>query len=216
VTMRVCLKFTLHTTRRELLSNGLWASPMPATVTIVFSAAKFSDSESRPSITRGPIIQAEAVTPGSPIKSQPCAVCLLRSSPRILVDNMSSQSTPPNSQHVSTGNVLSKTTPLKRDIHGTQAHSSSPYQGALARYLEMTRDACEKFVGPMPVDKFLSDFIPQAREERPTNEIMFLHSSVSEHEDEFVSLNILKGISTLNPVTDQRNQGIGSLSQTQV
>jgi len=129
---------------------------------------------------------------------------------------MSSQSTPPNSQHVSTGSVLSKTTPLKRDIHGTQAHSSSPYQGALARYLEMTRDACEKFVGPMPVDKFLSDFIPEAREERPTNEVMFLHSSVSEHEDEFVSLSILKGISTLNPVTDQRNQGIGSLSQTQV
>ena len=51
------------TTRRELLSNGLWAGPMPATVTIVFSAAKFSDSESRPSTTRSPIIQAEAVTP---------------------------------------------------------------------------------------------------------------------------------------------------------
>jgi len=186
---------------------------MPATVTIVFSAAKFS--ESRPSTTRGPIIQAEAGPPGSLIKSQPCAGSFLRSSPRILVD-MSSQSTPPNSQHVSTGSVLSKTTPLKRDIHGTQAHSSSPYQGALARYLEMTRDACEKFVGPMPVDKFLSDFIPEAREERPTNEVMFLHSSVSEHEDEFVSLSILKGISTLNPVTDQRNQGIGSLSQTQV
>jgi len=186
---------------------------MPATVTIVFSAAKFS--ESRPSTTRSPIIQAEAVIP-APIKSQLCAGSFLRSSPHILVDDMSKQSTPPNSQNVSTGSVLSKTTPLKRDIHGTQAHSSWPYQGASARYLEMTRDACEKFVGPMPVDKFLSDFIPKAREERPTNKIAFSHPSVSEHEDEFVRLSIPKCISTLNSVTDQCNQGIGSLSQTQV
>src|SRR6266581_4522548 len=112
---------------------------------------------------------------------------------------MSRQRTPPNSQGVSTGSVLSKTTPLKRDIHGSQAHSSCPYPGALARYLEMTRDACEKFVGPMPVDKFLSDFIPEAEKERPTNELMFSHSSVSQHEDAFVSLSTFKDVSALNP-----------------
>jgi hypothetical protein len=54
----------------------------------------------------------------------------------------------------------------------------------------MTREACEKFVGPMPVDKFLLDFIPEAPEARPTNEILFSHSSVSENEDAFVSLYI--------------------------
>ena len=114
VTVRVCLKFTsLHANCYRPR-----ASPMPATVTIVFSAAKFS--ESRPSTTRSPIIQAEAVIP-APIKSQLCAGSFLRSSPHILVDDMSRQSTPPNSQNVSTGSVLSKTTPLKRDIHGTQA-----------------------------------------------------------------------------------------------
>jgi hypothetical protein len=101
---------------------------------------------------------------------------------------MSRQTTPPTSQSVSTGSVLSKTTPLKRDIHGSQAHSSSPYEGPPARYLEMTREACEKFVGPMPVDKFLSDFIPEAPEARPANEIMFSHPTVSEYEDAFVSL----------------------------
>ena len=103
---------------------------------------------------------------------------------------MSRQTTPPASQSVSTGSALSKTTPLKRDIHGSQAHSSSPHEVPPARYLAMTRDACEKFVGPMPVDKFLSDFIPIATEARPTNEIMFYHSSVSENEDAFVSLYI--------------------------
>jgi hypothetical protein len=54
----------------------------------------------------------------------------------------------------------------------------------------MTREACEKFVGPMPVDKFLSDFIPEAPEPRLTNEIVFSHPTVSENEDAFVSLHI--------------------------
>ena len=64
----------------------------------------------------------------------------------------------------------------------------------------MTREACEKFVGPMPVDKFLLDFIPEAPEARPANEIAFSYPTVSEHEDAFVSLSTFKGISVLNRV----------------
>jgi hypothetical protein len=80
---------------------------------------------------------------------------------------------------------------LKRDLSGSQAHSSvsqEQQQKASAQYKEMTVDTCEKFVGPMPVDVFLSDFVPKAPEKRPTNDFGFSHSSVSQKEDEFVSL----------------------------
>ncbi|KAH9954087.1 hypothetical protein BC827DRAFT_1244831 [Russula dissimulans] len=51
----------------------------------------------------------------------------------------------------------------------------------------MTREACENFVGPMPIALFLSEFIPRASTERPANEIPFPHSSVSQNEDAFIS-----------------------------
>jgi hypothetical protein len=51
----------------------------------------------------------------------------------------------------------------------------------------MARDAADKFVGPMPMDQFLSEFVPKAPAERPANEITFSDSSVSEKEDAFVS-----------------------------
>ena len=70
-------------------------------------------------------------------------------------------STPPRSKNASTRSV-SKTTPVKRDLQGSQTHSSSPQQNASEHYKEMTRDACEKFVGPMPVDGLLKDFVPGA------------------------------------------------------
>ena len=98
-----------------------------------------------------------------------------------------SPSTPPHSENASNRSVLSKTTPLKLDLHRSQKYSSSPQQKASLRYKEMTRDACEKFVGPMPVDAFLEDFVPKASRDRPTNEITFSHSSVSQNENEFVS-----------------------------
>ncbi|KAI0296733.1 hypothetical protein B0F90DRAFT_1014957 [Multifurca ochricompacta] len=44
----------------------------------------------------------------------------------------------------------------------------------------------EHFVGPMPVSKFLTEFIPEAPEKRTTNEIVFTHPSVSQNEDEFI------------------------------
>jgi len=80
----------------------------------------------------------------------------------------------------------------------------------------MTHDACEKFVGPMPVVEFLSEFIPEASAERPANKFSFSHSSVSENEDTFVRFPTFKGVFMLNPVTDQRNRGVRSLSETQV
>ncbi|KAI0297805.1 hypothetical protein B0F90DRAFT_1819123 [Multifurca ochricompacta] len=50
----------------------------------------------------------------------------------------------------------------------------------------MTFDASEKFVGPMPIDKFLSEFVPKAHKPRPTNTISFTQSTVSQHENEFI------------------------------
>ena len=139
--------------------------------------------------------------------------------PHLSVNNMPRSSTPPNSRDASNGSVLSKTTPLKHNINGSQAHSSYPQPKASERYLDMTHDACEKFVGPMPVVEFLSEFIPEASEKQPDNKFMFPHSSVSENEDIFVSFRTFKleGLSMLNPVIlDQRNRGVRSLSQTQV
>ncbi len=101
---------------------------------------------------------------------------------------MPSPSTPPNSQDASSGSALSKTAPLKRDIHGSQTHSSTPYQRASLRYKEMAWDACDKFVGPMPVNEFLSDFIPETTLKRPASEITFTYKSVSETEDVYIRL----------------------------
>ncbi|KAI0291947.1 hypothetical protein B0F90DRAFT_304810 [Multifurca ochricompacta] len=50
----------------------------------------------------------------------------------------------------------------------------------------MTFDACEKFVGPMPVHTFLAEFLPKAHESRPTNQFLFTHSTVSKNENEFI------------------------------
>ncbi|KAI0296756.1 hypothetical protein B0F90DRAFT_1018028 [Multifurca ochricompacta] len=50
----------------------------------------------------------------------------------------------------------------------------------------MTFDASEKFVGPMPVKEFLKEFVPEAHEIRPTDEILFGESTASRHEDSFI------------------------------
>jgi hypothetical protein len=58
----------------------------------------------------------------------------------------------------------------------------------------MTREACEKFVGPMPVNEFLSEFVPEAAEKRPANEISFSDASISQKEEKFVSHRVPRGI----------------------
>ena len=95
--------------------------------------------------------------------------------------------TPPNSQDVTVRIHLSDTTPLKHDIPGSQAHTSTPSKPASQRYKDMTFDACNKFVGPMPVDTFLEDFIPCAPDPRPQGDFRFAKKSVSHNENEFVS-----------------------------
>ncbi|KAH9017104.1 hypothetical protein EDB83DRAFT_2271270, partial [Lactarius deliciosus] len=52
----------------------------------------------------------------------------------------------------------------------------------------MAFDACEKFVGPMPVESFLSEFVPKAPNTRPTTAITFVHKTVSQNENEFIQL----------------------------
>ncbi|KAH9008633.1 hypothetical protein EDB83DRAFT_488406 [Lactarius deliciosus] len=52
----------------------------------------------------------------------------------------------------------------------------------------MAFDACEKFVGPMPVELFLSEFVPEAPKVRPTTAITFAHKTVSQNENEFIQL----------------------------
>ena len=99
---------------------------------------------------------------------------------------MSNPSTPPHSQETSNRRVSSKPTPLKYDRPGSQAYSSGPPPLASSLYKEMTREACEKFVGPMPVNEFLSEFIPESTKKRPPNNIRFPHSSVSRNEKAFV------------------------------
>src|SRR6266478_9144959 len=93
---------------------------------------------------------------------------------------MPNPSTLPHSQDASNGRFLSKPTPLKHYRLGSQAHSSGPPRKASSLYEEMTRKACEKFVGPMPVKKFLSEFVPKAAKKRPSHKIGFHHLSASQ------------------------------------
>jgi len=97
----------------------------------------------------------------------------------------------PDSQSVS---VEQKKNLLKRDFSGSVAHSSGPQKKASERYPEMTREAWEKFVGPMPIDLFLSEFTPRASTERPANGLAFSHSSVSQNEDGFVRSFAITGV----------------------
>lgn len=100
---------------------------------------------------------------------------------------MSKPSTPPSSQHTAVILALSDTTPLKRDLPGTEAHTSTPTKRASGRYLDMTFDICNKFVGPMPVKDFLEEFVPDALTPRPQGEFSFHRPRISQNENEFVS-----------------------------
>ncbi|KAF8502737.1 hypothetical protein F5888DRAFT_1115378 [Russula emetica] len=50
----------------------------------------------------------------------------------------------------------------------------------------MTCEGYEKFVGPMPVNEFLSEFVPEAAEKRLANEISFSDASILQKEDNFI------------------------------
>ncbi|KAH8984954.1 hypothetical protein EDB92DRAFT_1950421 [Lactarius akahatsu] len=52
----------------------------------------------------------------------------------------------------------------------------------------MAVDACERFLGPMPVEFFLSEFIPEAPNTRPTAAITFANKTASQNENEFASI----------------------------
>ncbi|KAI9509887.1 hypothetical protein F5148DRAFT_1147929 [Russula earlei] len=55
-------------------------------------------------------------------------------------------------------------------------------------YKDMAGDACEKFVGPMPICEFLSEFIPKASQDRPAINFNFEHNSVSQNEGHFIKM----------------------------
>jgi hypothetical protein len=102
---------------------------------------------------------------------------------------MPDPSTPPNSQGIDSGTILSDTTPLRRDIPGSEIHTSTPPRRASERYADMTFDNCDRFVGPMPVQDFLDEFLPstEAPASRPKGNFPFCKPSVSRNEIEFVS-----------------------------
>jgi hypothetical protein len=100
---------------------------------------------------------------------------------------MPKPSTPPNSQDVASKGLLSDTTPLKRDICGSEAHTSTSPKKASDRYADMTFDTCDKFVGPMPMNVFLQEFAPEAPVPRPQLPFAFTKTSVSKNEHEFAS-----------------------------
>ncbi|KAI0273341.1 hypothetical protein BC834DRAFT_203946 [Gloeopeniophorella convolvens] len=50
----------------------------------------------------------------------------------------------------------------------------------------MSDDNCERFVGPMPLDEFLEEFVPKAPEDCPTDAIAFSGDSVAGKETSFI------------------------------
>ncbi|KAI0066541.1 hypothetical protein BV25DRAFT_1397382, partial [Artomyces pyxidatus] len=58
---------------------------------------------------------------------------------------------------------------------------------ALADYLRNAEDMAGMFVGPMPIDQFLEDFVPKSGEARPAAPIPFeLPTQKDKYEDEFI------------------------------
>jgi hypothetical protein len=115
---------------------------------------------------------------------------------------MPKPSTPPNSQDAASKALLSDTTPLMRDICGSEPHTSTPPKKASDRYKDMTFDTCDKFVGPMPMDVFLQEFIPEASVPRPQVPFAFSKASVSQNEHEFASSSLSIDIHMLIYILD--------------
>ena len=66
----------------------------------------------------------------------------------------------------------------------------------------------ERFIGPMPMNLFLSEFVPEAPRGRPAIQSVFTHSSVSQNEDEFASDSTFKYDYVLTPIPDPCYQSI--------
>jgi hypothetical protein len=101
---------------------------------------------------------------------------------------MASPRTPPNSQNIALITTLSDTTPSRRDIAGSAAHTSTPQKNASERYADMTFTMREQFLGPMPVKDFLKEFIREAPTACPQGSFTFSEASVSQNENNFARL----------------------------
>ncbi len=102
--------------------------------------------------------------------------------------------TPPSSNRLLLGSVLSDTTtPHKIEVSNPGLYSSTPRDSkAESRYKKMALDAYDNFVGPMTVEQFLSEFVPsKTTESRPIVKIPFDDETVSENEKKFVSISML-------------------------
>ncbi len=97
--------------------------------------------------------------------------------------------TPPSSNRIPVGSILSET-PLRKEVGNPGLYSSTPRDSkADSRYKKMAIDAWENFVGPMTMEDFLSEFVPSnTKESRPKVEISFDHKTVSQFETEFASI----------------------------
>ena len=75
---------------------------------------------------------------------------------------------------------------------------------------ELAFDIRDKFLGPMPVDLFLQEFVPAASAARPQGIFSFFKTSVSQNEDEFVSQSRRLSLST-HPDDHSRSRLFGRL-----
>ncbi|KAI9459737.1 hypothetical protein F5148DRAFT_1150810 [Russula earlei] len=101
-------------------------------------------------------------------------------------------STPPQTEQSS---PTITTSPLKYNLSGSHTHTSTPQKLASERYKDMTWDICDKFVRPMPIAKFLSEFVPEASQARKTECIIsFDKRSVSHNEDHFIQAIKMSGL----------------------
>ncbi|KAI9431634.1 hypothetical protein F5148DRAFT_1155081 [Russula earlei] len=82
--------------------------------------------------------------------------------------------------------VIHPSTPPQTEQR-SHTRTSTPQKLASERYKDMTWDVCDKFVGPMPIAEFLSEFVPEASQARKTERIIsFDKRSVSHNEDHFI------------------------------
>ena len=74
----------------------------------------------------------------------------------------------------------------------------------------MTFDLCERFVGPMSVDLFLEQFVPEVPTARPQGDFSFSKDSVSQNENDFGGPPVLVDVQrpVTNDVIDRRGPEI--------
>ena len=85
--------------------------------------------------------------------------------------------------------------------------SSEPIQEP---HPELAFDIRDKFLGPMPVDLFLQEFVPVASNACPQGTFSFSRTTVSQNEDEFVGPSSCLSLST-HPDGRSRSRPFGRL-----